>query len=69
MKTTIKILAIIGLMATISCKKNKCYECHYDGPNGAEVELGEKCGDEVHELEENVYTVDSVTYTVHCGEH
>ena len=68
MKTTVKAIAIVGVLTLISCNKNKCYECHYDGPNG-EVELGEKCGDEVHELEENGHTVDGTTYTVHCGEH
>ena len=51
----------------ISCGK-KCHDCHYDGPNG-EVELGEKCGDEVEDLESKGYTVDSIQYTVHCHEH
>lgn len=68
MKTILKITAVATLFMLVSCKKNKCYECHYDGPNG-EVEMGEKCGDEVRDLEQNGYVTDSVTYTVHCGEH
>jgi len=69
MKKSIKILGVGVVMAlAVSCNKNKCYECHYDGPNG-EVEIGEKCGDDVKALEENGYTVDSVTYEAHCGEH
>lgn len=68
MKRTIIAATAVGILALVSCNKNKCYECHYDGPNG-EVEIGEKCGDEVKELEENGYTVDSVTYEAHCGEH
>ena len=41
-------IALLGLMAVSfsACKKNKCEECHYDKA-GAEIELGEKCGDEM----------------------
>ncbi len=68
MKKYILITVAAGSLSLISCKKNKCYECHYDGPNG-EVELGEICGDDVKNLEENGYVTDSVTYEAHCGEH
>lgn len=68
MKTISTIIAVSAIVLLTSCKKNKCYECHYDGPNG-EVELGDKCGDEVKELEENGFVTDSVTYEAHCGEH
>ena len=68
MKKGIVCILAIGTLVLVSCNKNKCYDCHYDGPNG-EVELGEKCGDEVKELEENGHTVDGTNYTVHCGEH
>lgn len=49
-----------------SCKK--CHECHYDKA-GAEIELGEYCGDDLEALEANGYTDTSGTYTVHCHEH
>jgi len=66
-----KKATIIGtlLLATLtfSCKKDECKECHYD-KDGAEVELGEKCGDDIETLEADGYTVDGVNYTVHCGE-
>ena len=64
-------IAATLLFILVSCKKDQCYECHYDGPNGAEVELGEYCGDAAEQLENDGYN-DSITgqnYTVHCGEH
>jgi hypothetical protein len=60
-------VAIAGLSA-VSCKKNKCAECHYD-KNGAEVELGEKCGDDLESLESSGYMVNDTLYEVHCHEH
>ena len=51
-----------------SCKKEECHECHYDGPSG-EVELGEKCGDELEALEASGYNSGGTTYEVHCHEH
>lgn len=72
MKTGKTILGTIVLLAVFSfssCKKEECYECHYDGPGGAEVELGEKCGDEVADLEANGYALDGTVYVVHCNEH
>lgn len=55
-------------MTAVSCKKESCHDCHYDGPNG-EVELGEKCGDELETLEANGYNLDTANYVVHCHEH
>jgi hypothetical protein len=62
------LIAAIGLIAfaTTSCKK--CHECHYDKA-GAEIELGEYCGDDLEDIEANGYTDTSGTYTVHCHEH
>jgi hypothetical protein len=70
MKTkTVFTLSVVaaGLFILTSCKK-QCHDCHYDGPNG-EVELGEKCEDEVEELESKGYTINGENYTVHCHEH
>ncbi len=61
------LFAAVALFGFNSCKK--CHECHYD-LNGAEVELGEYCGDELEAVEASGY-VDNATgtvYTVHCGE-
>jgi hypothetical protein len=74
MKTTnIAKIGIAGLafvaLTFVGCSKNKCSECHYDGPGGAEVELGEYCGDDREEIEANGYSDGTTTYTVHCGEH
>ena len=72
MKKSIKILGVGVVMAfAVSCNKNKCYECHYDGPNGEEVELeGEYCGSAAEDLENQGYVVNDTTiYVVHCGEH
>lgn len=55
-------------LSLASCEKS-CHECHYDGPGGAEVELGEKCDDELEELENSGIAVDGTTYEVHCHEH
>ena len=56
-------------MAFTSCKKEECHECHYEDANGAEVELGEKCGDDLEDLEANGINVDGTNYEVHCHEH
>ena len=55
-------------LAVTSCKKDECHECHYD-MNGSEVELGEKCGNELEELEASGYASNGTTYDVHCDEH
>lgn len=49
-----------------SCKK--CAECHYD-LNGAEVEIGEYCGDDLKDIEKSGYTVGGQTLEVHCHDH
>ena len=69
MKITTFIIVTTFLSLT-ACNKNKCYDCHYDGPNGTEVEMGQYCGTDAQELENSGYT-DSLgnNYTVHCGEH
>ncbi len=71
-KSTIMKTGVVVLFATFalaSCKKNKCYECHYD-KDGGEVELGEYCGDDAENLEANGYNhSDGNTYEAHCGEH
>ena len=68
MKTKLFFAATL-LIASVACNKEECYECHYDGPNGQEVEIGEYCGDAAQDIETSGYTVDSVNYVVHCGEH
>lgn len=69
MKKSSLILATFSVaLIFASCKKEECHDCHYDGPSG-EVELGEKCGEELEKLEASGYTVDSTVYTVHCHEH
>lgn len=65
LKTLTIGLAIVAF--GFSCKKDECKECHYDGPSG-EVDLGEKCGDDITNLEANGHTENGTTYTVHCGE-
>jgi len=69
MKSTFFFLfAISTTLLAISCKRESCHECHYD-LNGAEVEIGEFCGDELEAIEAEGYRVDTVTYEVHCHEH
>jgi hypothetical protein len=70
-----KSIVKIGLVALAfaalslgSCKKNQCAECHYD-KNGSEIELGEKCGDEIEDLEASGYNDGGTVYEVHCHEH
>lgn len=53
-------------MATVSCKKDECSECHYENDQNEEVELGEYCGDD---LEASGYNYNGVNYEVHCHEH
>jgi hypothetical protein len=67
MKKLIFTAAIVAI-TLFSCGKNKCHECHYDKA-GTEVELGEKCGDELETLEANGYVDATGTYEVHCHEH
>lgn len=55
-------------LITVSCQRDHCHDCHYD-LNGAEVEIGEYCGDELETIEAEGYRVDTVIYEVHCHEH
>ena len=72
-KVSIVIGLSLALIALNSCKKDECHECHYEiVTNGveSEVELGEKCGSELEDLESNGFKAsDGTTYEVHCHEH
>lgn len=61
-------VAIMLLAISTSCKKNECHECHYE-KDGAEVEIGEKCGDELEAIEASGYNDNGTVYEVHCNEH
>ena len=50
-----------------ACKK-ECKDCHYER-NGAEVEMGEYCGDDIATAEADGIVVDDTLWEVHCGEH
>ena len=69
MKVKIFVVASISMLAFASCKKDECHECHYEDASGNEVELGEKCGSELEDLEASGYNVGGVNYVVHCHEH
>ena len=62
------LTVLAGMVALSSCKKFDCHACHYDGPSG-EVELGEKCGDDLEDLEASGINVGGTNYEVHCHEH
>ncbi len=69
-----KILIVgIGLLLLGACKKNECHECHYEKMvNGVEteIELGEKCDEELENLEKDGFKEsDGTTYEVHCHGH
>lgn len=68
-KSSFLVAAVALAFVFASCNKEECSECHYDGPGGTEVELGEKCGDELETLEAGGYAVDGQVYTVHCHGH
>lgn len=68
MKKGIFLASLSFAILAVSCKKNECAMCHYD-KNGAEVELGEYCGDDISNLEKNGYNDNGTIYTAHCGEH
>jgi hypothetical protein len=68
-KKQLLLLVAAFALTFASCNKNECHECHYDKAGG-EVELGEKCGDELEKLEANGYTdADGNKYDVHCHDH
>jgi len=66
-----KSILVIGIaaMALLSCKKNKCAECHYDVVGGSKVEIGKYCGDDLENIEKTGFSVDGTMREVHCGEH
>jgi hypothetical protein len=70
MKKSISLvaLALVASSFLSSCKKNQCTECDYE-KNGLEVELGEKCGDDIEALEASGYNDGGTVYEVHCHEH
>lgn len=68
-KKQVLLLVAAFALTFASCIKEECHECHYDGPTG-EVELGEKCGDDLEALETSGYTdADGNKYDVHCHDH
>ena len=67
-KTLLGTLMFTMLILT-ACKKEECHECHYEDASGAEVELGEKCGDDLESLEASGYNAGGTNYEVHCHEH
>ena len=64
------LVVVSTVMAFVfnACSKD-CHECHYENASNMEVELGEKCDDELEQLEADGIVVDGVTYEVHCHEH
>jgi hypothetical protein len=62
------LVALTISLLAVSCQRDHCHACHYD-LNGAEVEIGEYCGDELEAIEADGYRVDTITYEVHCHEH
>lgn len=67
-KSIIRIGVLAFVVTLVSCKKNQCAECHYD-KDGAEIELGERCGDDLENLEASGYNDGGTVYEVHCHEH
>jgi len=69
MRKTI-LFAVCGVsLSFAACKKKDCHDCHYENASGTEVELGNKCGDDLETLEKNGYSDGTQTYEVHCHEH
>lgn len=69
MKTKVLLALFSGILLLFVACEHSCHECHYEDANDQEVELGEKCDDELKELEANGFEVDSITFEVHCHEH
>lgn len=67
-KFTLIALTVITALGFSSCKK--CSECHYD-KDGAEVEIGEYCDDDLEAIEANGYHYheEDTTYEAHCHGH
>lgn len=68
-KSHVALIILTGVFALSACKKTECHDCHYEDTSGAEVELGEKCDDELEQLEAGGIVVDGIQYEVHCHEH
>ena len=65
----IGLVACAALFLTVtSCKKEECLQCDYEVGTTV-VELGEKCGDAIADIEASGYAVNGETYEVHCGAH
>lgn len=69
MKSKILTLGSFALFFSLASCHKDCHECHYEDANDNEVELGEKCEDELETLEAEGITVDGVKYEVHCHGH
>jgi hypothetical protein len=70
MKIKFLTFSALVVILIIGCKKDGCHECHYDGPSGQIIELGEFCGDSLETIEANGYTDTSgVNHVVHCHGH
>lgn len=67
-KSSLFIAAGFIILASVSCKKDECHECHYE-KNDVEVELGERCGDDLKNIEASGFNDGGVVYEVHCHEH
>ncbi|AEA45374.1 hypothetical protein [Fluviicola taffensis] len=69
MKKATLLVGIALFLGAVSCKKKECHDCHYENVQNEEVELGNKCGDDLENLEKNGYSDGTQTYEVHCHEH
>lgn len=67
-KSSLFIAAGLIVLASVSCKKKECHECHYE-KDGVEVELGEKCDDDLKNIEASGFNDGGTVYEVHCHEH
>ncbi len=69
MKKLAIIFAAVSVFGFTACNKSTCHECHYD-LNGAEVELGEYCDDDLTQIEQMDIQINwNYTYSSLCEEH
>lgn len=54
---------VFSLITLSSCEK--CEVCHYYAFD-TEYKLGERCGDEIEDLETNGYEINGASYEVKC---
>lgn len=63
---SLKSIAILGFVLTLSSCSDECAECHLtaeiEGSEYEIMELGEYCEDELHNIEENGYTLQDTLY-------